>query len=193
MLYLKKKVKSVIYLLFSYQTGYIMWHSRLTMYISFGCASGNIDPKPGMSHYIPCLIAEEHIIFQNGTIIELVMSCLLWRHRWMTFYAKPINRPLALEGWFEKPKNRLFGHVRVKMLCQNVCGDNRFFSTSFFMVPIRARVWVWVWVHRWRLHGDLFLKFLFDYCLFRVVVPSTYSPHRPGFISNERTCACTFP
>jgi hypothetical protein len=35
MLYLKKKVKSVIYLLFSYQTGYIMWHSRLKMYISF--------------------------------------------------------------------------------------------------------------------------------------------------------------
>jgi hypothetical protein len=32
----------------------------------------------------------------------------------MTFYAKPINRPLALEGWFEKPTNRLFGHVRVK-------------------------------------------------------------------------------
>ena len=54
----KKKFKSVIYLLFSYQTGYIMWHSRLTMYIPFGCASGNIDPKPGMSHYIPCLIAE---------------------------------------------------------------------------------------------------------------------------------------
>jgi hypothetical protein len=35
---------------FSYQTGYIMWHSRLTIYIPFGCASGNIDPKPGMSH-----------------------------------------------------------------------------------------------------------------------------------------------
>jgi len=32
----------------------------------------------------------------------------------MTFYAKPTNRPLALEGWLEKPKNRLFGHVRVK-------------------------------------------------------------------------------
>jgi hypothetical protein len=32
----------------------------------------------------------------------------------MTFYAKPTNRPLALEGWFEKPKNRLFGQVRVK-------------------------------------------------------------------------------
>ena len=31
----------------------------------------------------------------------------------MTFYAKLINRPLAFEGWFEKPKNRLFGHVRV--------------------------------------------------------------------------------
>jgi hypothetical protein len=26
--------------------------------IPFGCASGNIDPKPGMSHYIPCLITE---------------------------------------------------------------------------------------------------------------------------------------
>jgi hypothetical protein len=36
-------VKSVIYLLFSYQTGYIMWHSRLMIYIPFGCASGNID------------------------------------------------------------------------------------------------------------------------------------------------------
>jgi hypothetical protein len=32
----------------------------------------------------------------------------------MTLYAKPINKPFALERWFEKPKNRLFGHVRVK-------------------------------------------------------------------------------
>ena len=52
-------------------------------------------------------------ILQNGTMIELVTSCLLWRHRRMTLYAKPINRLLALEGWFEKPKNMLFGHVRV--------------------------------------------------------------------------------
>jgi hypothetical protein len=28
-------------------------------------------------------------------------------------YAKPINRLLALEEWFVKPKNMLFGHVRV--------------------------------------------------------------------------------
>jgi hypothetical protein len=28
------------------------------IYINKFCASGNIDPKPGMSHYIPCLIAE---------------------------------------------------------------------------------------------------------------------------------------
>ena len=34
----------------------------------------------------------------------------------MMFYAKPINRPLALEGWLEKTKNRLFGHIRVKYL-----------------------------------------------------------------------------
>jgi hypothetical protein len=38
----------------------------------------------------------------------------------MRFYTKFINRTLALERWFEKPKNRLFGkirlsgHVRVK-------------------------------------------------------------------------------
>jgi hypothetical protein len=32
----------------------------------------------------------------------------------MTLYAKPINSPLALDGWFEKPENMLFGHVRVK-------------------------------------------------------------------------------
>jgi hypothetical protein len=46
---------------------------------------------------------------QNDTIVELVTPCLLWRHRWMRFYTKLINRTLALEGWFEKPKIRLFG------------------------------------------------------------------------------------
>ena len=46
------------YMLFSYQTGYIMWHSRLRIYIPWGTAEGNIHHKPGMSHYIPCLIAE---------------------------------------------------------------------------------------------------------------------------------------
>jgi hypothetical protein len=36
---------------------YYSYHDMtLTIYIPFG--SGNIDPKPGMSHYIPCLIAE---------------------------------------------------------------------------------------------------------------------------------------
>jgi hypothetical protein len=34
------------YMLFSYQTGYIMWHSRLMIFIPWG------------AHYIPCLIAE---------------------------------------------------------------------------------------------------------------------------------------
>jgi hypothetical protein len=42
----------------SYHTGYIMWHFRLRIYIPVGCASGNIEPKPEMSHYIPCLIAD---------------------------------------------------------------------------------------------------------------------------------------
>ena len=27
------------------------------LYIPFGAAEGNIEHKPGMSHYIPCLIA----------------------------------------------------------------------------------------------------------------------------------------
>ena len=30
------------YMLFSYQTGYIMWHSRLRIYIPRGAAEGNI-------------------------------------------------------------------------------------------------------------------------------------------------------
>ena len=29
---------------------------------------------------------------------NVVTSCLLWRHRWMRFYTKFINRTLALEG-----------------------------------------------------------------------------------------------
>ena len=48
----------IYYMLFIYQTGYIMWHSRLMIYIPRGAAEGNIFHKPGMSHYIPCLIAE---------------------------------------------------------------------------------------------------------------------------------------
>ena len=51
------------YMLFSYQTGYIMCHSRLRIYIAWGAAEGNIYHKPGMSHYIPCLIAELQIYY----------------------------------------------------------------------------------------------------------------------------------
>jgi hypothetical protein len=60
----KPMVKSVIYLLFSYQTGYIMWHSRHRIYIPLRCASGNIEPKPGMSHYtcIGCLMKENTVL-----------------------------------------------------------------------------------------------------------------------------------
>ena len=39
-----------------FQFRYIICYYML--YIPFGCASENIDHKPGMSHYIPCLIAE---------------------------------------------------------------------------------------------------------------------------------------
>jgi hypothetical protein len=47
----------------------------------------------------------------------------------MTFYAKPTNRPLALKGWFEKPKNRLFGHVRVKEYLKLL---NRLYDITWF-------------------------------------------------------------
>ena len=36
----------------------------------------------------------------------------------------PTNRSLALEGWFEKSNNRLFGHVRVKF---------KLFKTIYFL------------------------------------------------------------
>ena len=56
--------------------------------------------------------------------IHDVTSCLLWRHRWMTLYAKHINRPLVLEGWFEKPKHRFFGHViQVFQIWDNLCSE----------------------------------------------------------------------
>ena len=43
--------------------GILMLHCGLGIrntntFYTFRCPSGNIDPKPGMSHYIPCLIAE---------------------------------------------------------------------------------------------------------------------------------------
>ena len=43
----KTMVKSIIYMLFSYQTGYIMWHSRLRIYIPWGAAKGNICYQTG--------------------------------------------------------------------------------------------------------------------------------------------------
>jgi hypothetical protein len=59
-------VKSVIYLLFSYQTGYIQTGYidrvyNVTLYTLSDSAEGNIEHKPGMSHYIPCLIAPKGI------------------------------------------------------------------------------------------------------------------------------------
>ena len=42
----------------------------------------------------------------------------------MTLYAKHINRPLVLEGWFEKPKHRFFGHViQVFQIWDNLCSE----------------------------------------------------------------------
>ena len=70
--------------------------------------------------------------------IHDVTSCLLWRHRWMTLYAKPINRPFLLEGWFEKPKHRLFGHVlQVFQIWYNLCWELT--STWTFKIYLHNR------------------------------------------------------
>jgi hypothetical protein len=37
-------------------------------------------------------------VFFKYALLNVVTSCLLWRHRWMQFYTKFINRTLALEG-----------------------------------------------------------------------------------------------
>jgi hypothetical protein len=57
-------------------------------------------------------------MWQSGYYLQSVRY-----YRWLNnaiiqwrFTQKPTNRPLALKGWFEKPKNRLFGHVRVNNL-----------------------------------------------------------------------------
>jgi ABC-type phosphate/phosphonate transport system permease subunit len=79
MLYLKKTmVKSVIYLLFSYQTGYIMWHSRRMIYIPFGCASGNIDPKPTLS--------DSWLTYNN---VSILYCCNCWYNYECIFVIAP--------------------------------------------------------------------------------------------------------
>ena len=99
MLYLKKTmVKSVIYLLFSYhtgytmwhsrlmiyipfgsyQTGYIMWHSWLMIYIPFGCASGNIHSRVksiSTLRYFPIYFILDHLF---STHSPEVIPCLLF-------------------------------------------------------------------------------------------------------------------
>jgi hypothetical protein len=46
----------------------------------------------------------------------------------MRFYTKLIDRTLALEGWFEKPKNRLFG----KILLRKKRGKNPVMRRTYF-------------------------------------------------------------
>jgi hypothetical protein len=72
---------------FSYQTGYIMWHSRLMLYIPFGCASGNINPKPGMSHYTFFVSLDVRFPY-------------LWRHSSMT--SKYVSRHISCMGCLMK-------------------------------------------------------------------------------------------
>jgi hypothetical protein len=74
-------LKYEYYMLFSYQTGYIMWHSRLRVYIPWAaaegnCASGNIYHKPGMSHYIPSLIAEWQIYYGFNHCLNTTSNCI---------------------------------------------------------------------------------------------------------------------
>jgi hypothetical protein len=65
----------------SYQTGYIMWHSRLRFYIPWGAAEGNIYPKPGMSHYIPCLYYEfNHCFCSNTESNRIKYICVFYIH-----------------------------------------------------------------------------------------------------------------
>jgi hypothetical protein len=76
----KKMVKFVIYLLFSYQTGYIMWHSRLMIYIPWGAAEGNIDHKPGM-----------YILLLTGVVRMDFFIALLHRERSLSCIEKFIS------------------------------------------------------------------------------------------------------
>ena len=79
----------------------------------------------------------------------------------MTCYAKPINRPLALEGWFEKPTNRLFGHLRV-----NVVGTvvRWYLHTCMSIQSVPSKAWVVSLIHAMfmiyiRLFCSVFLLF----------------------------------
>jgi hypothetical protein len=71
-----------IYLLFSYQTGYIMWHSRLRIYIHFGFTSGNIDHKPG--------------IFTRTSMPRLRQKCP-FPYIWHSFY---IDFKISVRSYF---------------------------------------------------------------------------------------------
>jgi hypothetical protein len=46
------------------------------MYIPRGAAEGNIYHKPGMSHYIPCLIAAEGNIYHKPGMSHCI-PCLI--------------------------------------------------------------------------------------------------------------------
>jgi hypothetical protein len=58
------------------------------------------------------------LLFAENVSRNVVTSCLLWRHRWMQFYTKLINRTLALEGWFETFSAKLLSHDVISLECE---------------------------------------------------------------------------
>jgi hypothetical protein len=71
-------------MLYSFRTGYILWHSRLMIYIRGGAV--NIYPKTGMSHYIYINIKIIEIASQSRFLHDTshtwnITWRICWRHR----------------------------------------------------------------------------------------------------------------
>ena len=65
------------YMLFSYQTGYIMWHSQLRIYIPWGAAEGNIHHAAVLSIKTAFNLVKIHLLF---CIIPLIQWSIMFCH-----------------------------------------------------------------------------------------------------------------
>ena len=98
-------VKSVIYLLFSYQTGYIMWHSRLRIYIPLGADIYIADLTEGAKWFVITLIKivlQYVILYYRFSLLHIFALVL---QPWMSAYSE--NR----KGIYFSPQKR-FKHGR---------------------------------------------------------------------------------
>jgi hypothetical protein len=119
-------VKSVIFLLFSYQTGYIMWHSRLRIYIPLR------------------LVYSSHVLYLGFTQVIWTHGIAVWQIRYKGFRQVIRAHITSLCFIFPEPNNitdlvcYTYFHWFFNPECQHIFGKQ---TGYIFQSPKTIKTW----------------------------------------------------